>query len=270
MKQAKDYINRCKWRWAKTYLDVPHEYIIRGRCALGDEEFNELIDQCHASPIREWFGKRNGPYLYPGDGYKYWTCSMKREGCNCINRQKVFAEYDTLPDACVKTYTEEQLREVCKQAKQFIGSSCYEIGYGDGSHIPHLDIEPKNYRGCNPSKRVTKIFRHNAPLYAKRVRVSSFEEAHATWSRSEAPILALFGSASYVMREYLQMLRSRNCFLMFFAGEAPKELRGTHYFDYSEEDIRGMYPEARVSEWGEYLIVENGKRAQSVYQQTLF
>lgn len=36
------YINKQRWIFAKTYAQfAPHEYIVKGKCAGGDEEFNE-------------------------------------------------------------------------------------------------------------------------------------------------------------------------------------------------------------------------------------
>ena len=34
---ARALIGKVKWIWAKTYLSVPHEYIVRGKCGLTDE-----------------------------------------------------------------------------------------------------------------------------------------------------------------------------------------------------------------------------------------
>ena len=32
--KLREYIKRCKWQWATSMIDVPHEYIHRDKCAL--------------------------------------------------------------------------------------------------------------------------------------------------------------------------------------------------------------------------------------------
>ena len=39
---ARALIGKVKWIWAKTYLSVPHEYIVRGKCGLTDEDLRSV------------------------------------------------------------------------------------------------------------------------------------------------------------------------------------------------------------------------------------
>ena len=40
----REMITRCQWTFAKTMPWAPHEYIVRGKCPLTDEEFLYFID----------------------------------------------------------------------------------------------------------------------------------------------------------------------------------------------------------------------------------
>ncbi len=55
-----------------TFWHVPHEYIVRGKCGLTDEDFLYLVIAQREYGIHEQWHKYNFPYLYL-DGYKYWT-----------------------------------------------------------------------------------------------------------------------------------------------------------------------------------------------------
>ena len=69
---ARQLIARCGWTWAKTYITIPHEYIVRNKCGLTDQEFEYLVQTQREYGIHEQWHKYNFPYLYI-DGHKYWT-----------------------------------------------------------------------------------------------------------------------------------------------------------------------------------------------------
>lgn len=37
--KLREMIARCQWTFAKTMPWAPHEYIVRGKCPLADEDF---------------------------------------------------------------------------------------------------------------------------------------------------------------------------------------------------------------------------------------
>ena len=80
-------IARCEWTFAKTMPFAPHEYIVKGRCPLSDEEFEYFVNMQREHGIREKWGKYNNPYLYVDD-YKYWTMGAPLEDTTVINRAK--------------------------------------------------------------------------------------------------------------------------------------------------------------------------------------
>jgi hypothetical protein len=89
--KLQEMIARCKWTFAKTMPWCPHEYIVRGKCPLSEEEFQYFIEmQRNYGKVERW-GKYITPYLYI-DGYKYWTMGAPVEETIVINRAKVTIE----------------------------------------------------------------------------------------------------------------------------------------------------------------------------------
>ena len=86
--KLREMISRCEWTFAKTMSWCPHEYIVRGKCPLADEEFLYFIDmQRRFGKVERW-GQYNFPYLYIDD-YKYWTMGAPYEETIVMNRAKV-------------------------------------------------------------------------------------------------------------------------------------------------------------------------------------
>ena len=86
--KLRDMIARCHWTFAKTMPWAPHEYIVRGKCALTEDEFLYFVDMQQRFGVHEHWGKYYHPYLYIDD-YKYWTMGAPYEETIIINRAKV-------------------------------------------------------------------------------------------------------------------------------------------------------------------------------------
>lgn len=86
--KLREMIARCEWTFAKTMPFAPHEYIVRDRCPLTDEEFVYFVDMQRRFGVKERWGKYNNPYLYIDD-YKYWTMGASYDETTVINRAKV-------------------------------------------------------------------------------------------------------------------------------------------------------------------------------------
>jgi len=91
MPHSLDYIRqliaKCTWTFAKTMPQWPHEYIVRGKCALTDEEFLYLVHMQREHGIVMKWGPYNFPYLIV-DGYRYWTMGSPYEETIILNRAK--------------------------------------------------------------------------------------------------------------------------------------------------------------------------------------
>jgi dUTP pyrophosphatase len=82
---------------------APHEYIVKDKCSLSEEEFEYFVNMQRQHGVKEQWGKYNNPYLYIDD-YKYWTMGAPIEETTVINRAKVHVLKDVL-----KMYEDIQL-----------------------------------------------------------------------------------------------------------------------------------------------------------------
>lgn len=87
IEKLREMIARCQWKFAKTMPFAPHEYIVRDKCPLTDEEFVYFVDMQRRFGVKERWGKYNNPYLYIDD-YKYWTMGAPYDETTVINRAK--------------------------------------------------------------------------------------------------------------------------------------------------------------------------------------
>ena len=83
-----EMITRCKWIFAKSMPSAPHEYIVRDKCPLTDDEFVYFVEMQRQHGVNEKWGKHNNSYLYIDD-YKYWTMGAPVEETIVMNRAKV-------------------------------------------------------------------------------------------------------------------------------------------------------------------------------------
>ena len=88
IEKLREMIARCEWTFAKTMPWCPHEYIVRGKCSLLEEEFLYFIDMQRGYGKVERWGKYITPYLYIDD-YKYWTMGAPVEDTIVMNRAKI-------------------------------------------------------------------------------------------------------------------------------------------------------------------------------------
>jgi predicted TIM-barrel fold metal-dependent hydrolase len=76
LREIREAISRLDFVFAKTMPHWPHEYTLRYRAR--DEADYVLLWQAiqEFGGISNWRG-RPGPYLYPGDGWRYWDLTPK-------------------------------------------------------------------------------------------------------------------------------------------------------------------------------------------------
>lgn len=283
--RIRQFIKRCDWRWARTYLTCPHEYIVRGNCALSEREFVEFVmAQREYGEFVKW-GKYNNQYIYV-DGYKYWTMGDTIPNTTIMNRQKLFGEYDQIADRYDELVSDRDTRLqrtiIGDIIKSFKGS-IYEIGCGSGQLLDYTNVDRMRYGGVDPSRELIKAFRAKHSGYV--VRNKAFEEDGEGYLLHEYTI-ALFGSASYVMPVYLQRLANnhKRLFLMFYK-DYPKlyERSGVHmhYFPHSYEELKFAFQNCKIVAFDEYFVVtteeinwddavRRNQPKETYTQQTLF
>ena len=93
--RLREMVSRCQWIFAKSMPFAPHEYIVKDKCPLSEEEFEYFVTIQRQYGIKERWGKYNTPYLYIDD-YKYWTMGAPLAETTVINRAKVKVLGDVL------------------------------------------------------------------------------------------------------------------------------------------------------------------------------
>lgn len=88
-------IAQCQWTFAKTMPFAPHEYIVKDKCSLSEEEFEYFVNVQRQYGVKEQWGKSNNLYLYIDD-FKYWTMGAPLKETTVINRAKVKILSDAL------------------------------------------------------------------------------------------------------------------------------------------------------------------------------
>ncbi len=90
-------IARLSFRFAKTMPELPHEYTERRRAA-DDADYVALYEAIMHDGVIQWWRRKHARYLYPGDGWVYWSMSAKRSDAHAwhplaisrhINRQRI-------------------------------------------------------------------------------------------------------------------------------------------------------------------------------------
>ncbi len=253
-------INGCKWNWARTYLSVPHEYIVRRKCNLTESEFLYIVHAQRDMGIPERWGRYNFPYLHV-NGYKYWTMGDTFENTIIINRQKEFYEFDQLENPVMECPDEELYQKAVRWIVT-LGKPVFEMGCGIGRLTKELFISPKSYYACEPCGKLVTMFRERNKGFYKNITRKSFEEAVEKWIGGSYAIISLFGSASYVMEPYLSMIAEKKIphFLMFYAkGYCPEQFKEMHHFDRSGIVLRKLFPNSFHYPVGNYHIVSSHK-----------
>ncbi len=257
-------IQRQKWTWAKTYISLPHEYITRNRSNLTPDEFNQIVEAQRTLGHHEPWGKYNLPYLYL-DGYKYWTMGNPLEETKVINRQKIFSEFDQLEYPLMTSRDMNIYTHALNILQNHIKAPTYlEIGSGDGLLPAENFITPANYLTCEPSQKLTSAFRTKHKNFHKRIITKSFEEISEKWTQTpETAIISLFGSASYVMTPYLNLIAKGHHphLLMFYKDNyCPPEYHQMHHFPKTQHDLEKLFPHSKIYPIGNYYIVTSQKQ----------
>ena len=161
--KLREMIARCQWKFARTMPFAPHEYIVREKCPLTDEEFVYFIDMQRCFGVKERWGKYNNPYLYIDD-YKYWTMGDPYEETTVINRAK----------ACVV----EDAHKLYEGMKQLEGNK-----YIDEYIYNKLDLKPNNkaYNISLISGRLSEI--NACTQHLRRIRYDYCCELINEWSQ---------------------------------------------------------------------------------------
>jgi hypothetical protein len=98
-KDFRDFVNKFKWTFAKTYANkAPHEYIVLGKVGVEHKaEFVNVARFIREAGFKAYYYRRQGYYLILDENY-YWTMDEKIEDTDLINRAKL-SEYELIDNS---------------------------------------------------------------------------------------------------------------------------------------------------------------------------
>lgn len=79
------FIQRRRWKFAKTMPHWPHEYTVTDWRPDEQQEFQEAVRFIQETGVTESFSGKDYRYVYV-DGWKYWTMGAAPEETILINR----------------------------------------------------------------------------------------------------------------------------------------------------------------------------------------
>ena len=163
IEKLREIIARCQWKFAKTMPFAPHEYIVRDKCPLTDEEFVYFVDMKRRFGVKERWGKYNNPYLYIDD-YKYWTMGAPYEETTVINR--------------AKTCVVDDAHKLYEGMKEVEGNECVDKYIHE-----KLGLKPRN-KGYNINLLSGRLDELEACIsHLRRIRKNYCSEVMKKWSQ---------------------------------------------------------------------------------------
>lgn len=262
IEKLRGYIKRCQWQWATSMQDIPHEYIVKGRCAISINEFYDFVNAQREFGVHIRWGKFNNQYLFI-DGYKYWTMGAAIPDTKIMNRTRVFDEFDELDYPLYRPYRREEAEVMCATImKMFDDKTIFECGIGNGDFVRLTGIKPEKYYGVDPAQKSISAFRGSMEGFYQHCSKKSFEEAHKKWTEADSVVIALFGTASYFMRPYLEKLSQSGkeyCLMFYKEGCVPDEFKEMYPLDYSRNDIKAIFPRANLYFHERYVTASSRK-----------
>ena len=99
-------IGRLTFVFAKTMPHLPHEYTLRDRAA-DPADYLILYETIMREGLIHWWRRRHGRYLYPGDGWVYWSMSSKRSDAEA--RHPLWISPSHQPNAVSQTRSRQEL-----------------------------------------------------------------------------------------------------------------------------------------------------------------
>jgi hypothetical protein len=86
-------IARLSFRRAKTMPHIPHEYTVKKD---NPADYEALFHAIQQNGVDERWQGRIKKYLYPGDGWKYWTMTTHAPSSHILNRMLIEHDADRL------------------------------------------------------------------------------------------------------------------------------------------------------------------------------
>lgn len=256
----------CRWIFAKTMPQWPHEYTLRKEWPSEDVPFEAVVQFIRDYGYRERFKPTGSVFTRLNvNGKKYWTMGAPLPTTILINRADLERQepYDAIADIYDALWNTEAAHEEDRRIVQrlnYAGGSVLDIGCGTGLLLDH--IRPERYVGIDPSR---KMLTHLRQKFPDAETVATKFESFFTREKFDL-IVGLFGAASYIepsalIRLPVMLAPGGRFFLMFYApGYEPETYRMSGvmvpHYPFQIDGFSG--PVSNFDHFGNFLIVEGG------------
>lgn len=180
-----------------------------------------------------------------------------------IEINEINTQYDCIADVYESLFLDEESIKENNAVSQMLRSysgSIFEIGCGTGLLLDLITIDPFDYYGCDPSKKMLDIFKKKHPLYSSRVELGTFEQNNV-WKKYDN-IVSIFGSISYVKQDFLYLIAesTSRLFLMFYKPNyIPVTYLKTHvhflHYIHTKDQLKKIFKKHQISEFNNFLII---------------
>lgn len=181
------------------------------------------------------------------------------------NTRPCYDDYDRIAEVYDSLFSDEASQKenklVAEQLEPFKGSF-YDIGCGTGLLLELLpDLKPIDYRGVDPSMGMLEVLINKFPEFEDSVgcHYAEFDDVDFHYFDN---IVSLFGSISYVDKDFLMSLSSSSCnlFLMFYKPDYyPVTYKKTcvefNHFNYTKEELNELFSDCDINEFNNFNIV---------------
>lgn len=245
------------WQFATTYASgAPHEYVVVGKTpGLTDEDVARAahVIRTYGEPMK--FYNTTRIYLVTPMGWKHWDMQGKvidngdvtlinrgraehiygiqNMPCTFSGRESAFDGLATNWDRSHGMTGDEQQATVAL-VREIFGEKLWrtlDIGCGTGLPLDLGLVEPVRYVGIDPSTAMLNalVMKHPVIAGVHPMTYAEAEERRVLCGTRYDTVLALGGSASYLMPEEIEQLRSRakrDVLLMHYTPEASQTAPG--------------------------------------------
>lgn len=209
-----ELLHRHPWRFAKTMPHIPHWYTLRKEWHdVGMDVFDEMLVTVRQG-AEEQYANKDYPFRYVVvNGRKYWeNPDWELDRVQLLNRREVRGEKD-IPhpyDAIASMYDlltcARDMQPLLELANIQPHENVLDIGCGTGVVLDHVEINPLNYTGMDPSGGMLAQLAQKHPYHRDSVMQCKLEEFTPDETGPYDVVLCLGGAAAQIDAAFLEAI----------------------------------------------------------------